>query len=108
MKRITLHDVDLWETWIEFDHTTEQSFGTFYIIGEARLHPKCRQPFVRQMDEKIPGRLNLFLQVDETQQGRMREVIYAEPISNLNVYSSVAVYANGELLTEIASIEVLV
>jgi hypothetical protein len=108
MNHGTVHEIDLWEAWVEFDPVSENSFGTLYIIGEAVTDKKCRQPFVRQSDNEIEGRLNLFLQRTENEPGKRREIIYAEPIYHPGQYRSVAVYSNGSLVAEISHIEVMI
>lgn len=108
MKQGTVHEIDLWEAWVEFDPVSENNFGTLYIIGEAITDKNCRQPFIRQVDGEIEGRLNLFLQRTESEPGKRREIIYAEPIYHLSQYGSVAVYSNGSLVAEITHIEVMI
>jgi hypothetical protein len=100
--------IDLWEAWIEFDHVSDNSFGTLYIIGEAKVSIGTKQPlFIKKWDDNIPGRINLHLQTI-TGTGRLTEIIYAEPVTKLDLYKSVAIYCDGELVTQINNIEILV
>ena len=101
---------DLWEAWIEFNHEADGSFGTLYVVGEARVAKKAGRPiFLKEMDECMPGHLNLHLQTGGvTNRCRTREVMYVEPIHMPGQYRSIAIFFEGELLAELDEIETVV
>ncbi len=105
-----LQATDLWEAWIEFNQEAEGSFGTLYVVGEARLTKNTRSPiFLKEMDALMPGQLNLHLQTNGvTTRCRSREVMYVEPINMPGQYRSVAVFSDGALLAELDEIETVV
>lgn len=105
-----LQATDLWEAWIEFNHEADGSFGTLYVVGEARVAGKPAGPiFIKEMDALMPGHLNLHLQATGvSNRSRSREVMYVEPINMPGQYRTVAVFSDGELLAELDEIETVV
>jgi hypothetical protein len=90
-------DIDLWEIWIEYDQFHPEYFGTLYVHGEVpadkdtssslvKITADCENQLVLQLPERSSG---LYY---------TNEVVYSEPIRNLNQYTSVCIYAGNELI----------
>ncbi len=103
-------DLDLWEAWIEFDPLSPNNFGTLYIAGEVFIDKKAPHPFfIKCAQEDEPQTLILTVQVVASATlARTAEVVYAESLSNIDQYTSIEIYKDGQLLTRIHEIEVLV
>ena len=107
--RTTQQDIDLWEAWIEFDAMAPHRFGTLYIMGEVIAARESHPFIIKCVQEDEPQILVLNVQsADSASRGKIAEVVYAESIGNLDQYSSVKIYKDGELLTQIDEIEILV
>lgn len=100
-------DIDLWEVWIEFDPYNEEHFGILYIHGEIAADKKRASLPVRKI-ETLSNQLILQLAPPSLSPVRTQEVLYSEPIKNLNQYTSVTIYAGSDLLTTINDIEILI
>ena len=100
-------DVDLWEAWIEYEQFNNNHFGTLYVVGEILVDPTSPPPFLRKKEQL--GR-QLILQTPPFYPGRSRrqEVLYSEPIKNLNQYASIGIYDGSELIAEFNEIEILI
>jgi hypothetical protein len=102
-------DLELWEAWVEFDHLNPGRFGTLYLLGETPVNSKGKVPLIKSVDESDPRCLILTIPATETfGRVKMKEVIYAEPVNQINNYRSILVYRGDELLVEIDDIEVLI
>lgn len=103
-------DIDLWEAWIEFDHTAENYFGTLYIMGEVVADKKEMHPFIiKCVHENEPRTLVLEIpSLTHVDTGNMAEVVYSENLGRIDQYESVKIYCNNELITEIGEIEILI
>ena len=106
----TQQDLDLWEAWIEFDHEASNRFGTLYVMGEVVVNKKEVHPFIiKRVQEDEPQTLVLQLQtVHSMTPGKVTEVVYAEPLQNIDQYTSVKIYKDSELLTQIDEIEIMI
>lgn len=101
------HEADLWEVWIEFDHSHPEFFGTLYVHGEIFLDKKKSTALVR-LDSKENSRLNLQLPVRSSSFQYAKEVLYSEPIRNPAQYTSVCIYAGDELIGSFDEIEIMI
>lgn len=103
-------DIDLWEAWIEFDHVAQNFFGTLYIMGEVLVDKKETRPFIiKPLHETETGTLVLQLQTGSSiHPTRVAEVVYSESLRNIDQYSSIKIYRDNELLTQINEIEIVV
>ncbi|MFL5740983.1 MAG: hypothetical protein ACJ75B_12245 [Flavisolibacter sp.] len=99
-------DIDLWEAWIEYEQFNSH-FGTLYVLGEILVDSEATPPFLRKKEQS--GR-QLILQTQPFYPGRSRrkEVLYSEPINNLNQYSSICIYDGSLLIAEFDEIEILI
>jgi hypothetical protein len=102
-------DLELWEAWIEFDHLHSSSFGMLYILGEAPVNARKKTTMEKTVDPSDPGRLVLTIPHRQLQgKLRMKEVIFAEPVSRIGQYHSIVIYKGDDFLVEINDIEVLI
>ena len=106
MMNVTQQDVDLWEVWIEFDPAHPHNFGTLYVHGEIVGNKKNRSAFRKMVGED--GQLSLCLPPRENGPTCSKEVLYSEPITNLNQYNSVCIYAGEELIESFDDIEIMI
>ena len=102
-------ETELWEAWIEYEQFNSRQFGTLYIIGEILTDQRSAEPVVKKINRSNGDRL-LVLQLPHHPPGRSRvkEVLYSEPIEQLNQYTAVYIYAGDQLITRFDEIEVLV
>lgn len=106
-----LQNIDLWEAWIEFDQTHPHYFGVLYIAGEVETKKRSGYPFTVKKDEALglSNTLVLRLNYDLCEEGNhVEEVIYSEPLLNINQYTSIVIYAQHQIVAVIKDIEVLV
>jgi len=100
-------DLDLWEVWIEYDQFHPENFGTLYVHGEVTVDKKTSSNLT-----KINGtencQLNLQVPLTSTNITSTKEVLYSEPIKNLNQYTSICIYAGNELIGYFEDIEVMI
>jgi hypothetical protein len=103
-------DIDLWEAWIEFDPIAKNCFGILYIMGEVIVDKKENHPFIiKCVQDKEPHTLILKIQTaTSAKPTRPAEVVFAEPLQNIDQYSCIKIYNGEKLLTQIDEIEVLV
>lgn len=106
MMNVIQHDVDLWEVWIEFDPSHPHNFGTLYVHGEITANKKTRSAFKKMGTED--GQLSLWLPPRQDGPACTKEVLYSEPIKNLNQYTSVCIYAGEELIGSFDDIEIMI
>jgi hypothetical protein len=99
-------DIDLWEVWIEYDQLHPEYFGTLYVHGEIATNQKSGLSLRRlhenndQLVLQLPEKISCLY--DTT------EVLYSEPVRNLNQYSSVCIYAGNELIGCFNDIEIMI
>jgi hypothetical protein len=104
-------ELDCWEAWIEFDSAHPRYFGTLYVVGEVRVDKGSRKPTVTKTSAGLSTHLCLSLNLTQSKSQRLnslREVIYSEPISNINQYRFINVYEGTTLIGKIGNIEVVV
>jgi hypothetical protein len=104
------HEVDLWETWIDYDQFNNSHFGTLYIIGEILTDQRTAEPIIKKITRKSGERL-LVLQLPQQPahgRGRVKEILYSEPIEQLDQYDAVCVYSGHELIVRFTEIEVMI
>jgi len=107
MLNVIQQDIDLWDVWIEFDQSHPEYFGTLYVHGEIAIDKKMRSSFTK-MDTQEKCQLNLQLPARSSTLQYTKEVLYSEPIRNLNQYKSVCVYAGNELIGCFNDIEIMI
>jgi len=106
-----LQNIDLWEAWIEFDQTHPEYFGTLYIAGEIETPKKPRHPFIIKKEENptLSKTLVLHVDLDVCSKGSYgEEVRYSEPLTAIDQYTSVVIYANNEIIMVLRDIEVMI
>ena len=99
-------DLDLWEVWIEYDQFHPEYFGTLYVHGEITTGQKTNSCLIRMREEGC--QLHLQLPANISGIGDSQEVVYSEPIKNLNQYSAICIYAGEELVGFINDIEIMI
>jgi hypothetical protein len=104
------NEIDLWEAWIEFDHEHPKAFGTLYVLGEIIADKKTyKYNFVQNVDPAEPHRLILQVYTSPVINGTKQvEVSWSETVSSAHIYSSVVIYVNDELVSEIDDLEIVV
>lgn len=100
-------DIDLWEIWVEFDPYDPEHFGILYLHGEVLTDHKCKCIPVKKT-EAVSNKLILQLPSRSLSASRTKEVLYSEPIRNLNQYTTVEIYAGNELIISLKELEVLI
>jgi hypothetical protein len=103
-------DIDLWEAWVEFDAVATNCFGTLYITGEVLVDKKENHPFIiKCVRENEPQTLVLKIQNSTSANAsKTAEVVYSEPLHNIDQYNCVKIYKGNELITLIEDIEVVI
>jgi hypothetical protein len=98
-------DLDLWEIWIEYDQFHPEYFGTLYVHGEIETNKRTNSTLTKI--DKDGHQLNL--QLPSSLSGSScKEVVYSEPIKNLNQYTSVCIYAGNEIIGYFNDIEIMI
>jgi hypothetical protein len=107
ISQLKLQETDLWEAWIEFDQFSPIYFGTLYVTGEICIAQRLDQPLISKAN--IDGK-TLILQIPSRPVGRsrMKEVMYSEPLENLNCYKSISIYSGFELIAHFNEIEIMI
>lgn len=103
----TLQDINLWEVWIEYDQFHPEYFGTLYVHGEVLTDAKDA-PSLTRITTNSKGELTLKLPERSHGLNSTREVVYSEPIRNLNQYTSVSIYSGNELIGCFNDIEIMI
>jgi hypothetical protein len=103
-------NIDLWEAWIEFDLLHPENFGVLYVSGDLPVNKQTRQPLAIQKMEQHVLTNTLVLRIDANadEDGIPEEIMYSEPIVNLNQYSSVVIYVKDEIVAVMRDIEIMV
>ena len=106
MRNALQQDLDLWEVWIEYDQFHPENFGTLYVHGEILTSKKIK----RRLTKISNGSPQLLLQLPSKfeMEGSMKEVLYSEPIKNLNQYTSVCICEGDEVVALFDDIEVMI
>lgn len=100
-------DVDLWEIWIEYDQFHPEYFGTLYVHGEIRADKNTSSSLIK-IAANGHNQLSLQLPVKSSGLNSNREVLYSEPVKNINQYTSVCIYAGNELIGCFSDIEIMI
>jgi hypothetical protein len=103
-------DIDLWEAWVEFDAVAANCFGNLYVTGEVLVAEKENHPFIiKCVHKNEPQTLVLKIQNSVSANGsKTAEVLYSEPLYNLDQYNCIKIYKGNELITLIEDIEVVI
>lgn len=107
MSNQLLTDIDLWEIWVEFDPSDPKHFGTLYVHGEVLTDYKHPRLPVKKIGSQL-SKLILQLPSRSHSVNRTKEVLYSEPIRNLNQYTCVEVYVGNELIISLNELEILI
>ena len=104
----SIEDIGLWEVWIEYDEFDPTHFGTLYIFGEISIDQPVTQAFrrLKSSDDK-----KLLLQVPSmhsARRNRVKEVLYSEPLRDIDTYTSVYIYAGKELIASFDDIDIMI
>jgi len=102
-----LQDLDLWEVWIEYDHFHPEHFGTLYVHGEVAVDKKSGS-YLTKINGDETCQLSLQIPSNPGNIHTTKEVLYSEPIKNLNQYTTICVYAGNELIGYFDEIEVMI
>lgn len=100
-------ETDLWEVWIEYDQFHPEYFGTLYVHGEIAADKNTSSSLVK-IAANSGEQLNLRIPERQSGLSHTREVLYSEPVRNLNQYSSVCIYAGEELIGCFNDIEIMI
>ena len=100
-------DLDLWEVWIEYDQFHPENFGTLYVHGEVTVDKKATS-YLTKINCAETCQLQLQLPLTSANINSTKEVLYSEPIKNLNQYTSISIYAGNELIGYFDHIEVMI
>jgi hypothetical protein len=106
MINVIYQDTDLWEVWIEYDQFHPHYFGTLYVHGEILTDQK--QCSLVKVDSNNCSQLILQLPEKTSDHFYAAEVLYSEPVKNLNQYSSVFIYKGTELIGCLTDIEIMI
>lgn len=101
-------EIDLWEVWIEYDQFDSNNFGTLYIFGEIMLDSRSTEPFIVKSYQKNSSELILQVPARPIGRGRVKEVLFSEPVKSLEQYRCISIYAGEELIAFLDEIEVLI
>ena len=106
MRNALQQDLDLWEVWIEYDQFHPENFGTLYVHGEIPTKKKISSRLTKISED---GRqLTLQLPSKSEADACMKEVVYSEPVKNLNQYTSVCICEGDEVVALLDDIEVMI
>lgn len=100
-------DVDLWEVWIEYDPFHPQYFGTLYVHGEMQADKRAGL-FLTKANYDNSNQLILQVPERTSVHNYTTEVLYSEPVKNLNQYSSIFIYEGSELIGCFTDIEIMI
>lgn len=103
-------DIDLWEAWVEFDAVATNCFGNLYVTGEVLVGKKESRPsIIKYVHKNEPQTLVLKIQNSiAANASETAEVVYSEPLLNINQYNCVKIYKDNELITLIQDIEIVI
>ena len=107
MTNLIQQDTDLWEVWVEYDQFHPEYFGTLYVHGEIVSDKRRHSSFVK-INSDNSNQLILQLPSETSAILHTQEVLYSEPIKNLNQYTSVCIYAGNRLIGWFYDIEIMI
>ncbi|SHF43855.1 hypothetical protein SAMN05444008_10810 [Cnuella takakiae] len=104
-----MHNIDLWEAWVDIEHTTESTTATLYVIGEICVNNTMLEPrFEKLQDQSTNGRL--FLEIVPNilcENGLETEILYSEKLDHPHQYNAITIMVHGEVMFEINDLEFL-
>jgi hypothetical protein len=106
MKNVLQQDLDLWEVWIEFDQFDPEHFGTLYVHGEVSTNKHSSSRLIKMDEEGC--QLTLQLPSGSVGPRHMKELLYSEPIRNLNQYTSVCICEGDTMVALFDDIETMI
>lgn len=109
MKTAVIGDaIDLWEAWIDV-HDTAKSY-MLYVLGDVCTGKSKTVPVLLKKNVQGAGAGHLFLEIMpgwNPEQGRLAEVRYAEPITDIKQYRQISICAGEDVIAHIHTIEVV-
>lgn len=102
--------VDLWEAWVDLQCVDGSSKGTLFIWGEIYIGNSSTVPFLvkKKVQEADPSCLYLDLfPYNMAEGGRIAEVRYSEPLTDINKYETIRICLGEDVLVEITDIEII-
>ena len=103
-------NIDLWEAWIDVQADGQNHSATIFVIGDVMVNNLILEPrFVKCVPPPgKEGRLTLDILPNVLcEDGTEIEIMYAEQLTNINQYSGVTIYLNGEIFVEIDDLDVI-
>jgi len=100
-------DTDLWEVWIEYDPFHPEYFGTLYVHGEIPADKNSSFSLIK-IDAKGKSQLCLQIPTGLSDTNHSKEVLYSEPVRNLNQYASVCIFEGDEQVGCFKEIEIMI
>jgi hypothetical protein len=95
---------DLWEAWIDL----ESGNHTLYVVGDICMGRSKIPPVLLKKSVQGAAASHLILEVlpffDPTE-GRLAEVGYTEPVSDIHQYQQISICAGEEIIASIPDIE---
>lgn len=102
-----MHNIDLWEAWVDIEHNFDSSTATLYVIGEICVNNTMLEPRFEKLEEQsVNGRL--FLEIVPNilcEQGLETEILYSEQLSHAHQYTGITIVVEGEVMFEINDLE---
>jgi hypothetical protein len=101
--------IDLWEIWIEYDPDHPQYFGTLYITGEIVAGNNRSVPSMVKCGDHHTSCLKVIIPPCKGNgPRRIKEIVYSEPIINLNQYTSVCIVSDNRIIKQFEEIEIMI
>lgn len=101
--------LDLWEAWVDLQ-SPDTGSAMLYVIGDVFVGRSATNPILvkKEVQGAQPGHLYLEIMPSiATDQGRLTEISYAEPLSGLNQYKKIHICIGEEVVSEIGEIETI-
>ena len=98
----------LWEAWIDLASTSEDFM--LYVVGDVCTGKSKTRPVLAKKSVQGAAASHLILEVLpllSSNQGRLEEVSYAEPIRDIHQYQQISVCAGEDVIAHIHSIEII-
>lgn len=107
MKTAVVSDTtDLWEAWIDLESET----FTLYVVGDICIGRSKTKPVLLKKSIQGVAASHLILEVlpfFDPKQGRLAEVGYTEPVSDIHQYQQISICAGEEVIASIPTIELV-
>ena len=104
------NNLDLWEAWIDMQHSGKDQRGTLYIFGDVMVNNRILRPFLIKKETVPPQEDELILEVIPhviAEHGHAIEVFYSEELHSPNQYKSITICSGKYVIAKITEIEVL-